>query len=114
MYFYLYWDDSDENVEGTEKLVRAQYASLEDAKYQAIHDLTCMRCRRRDETGKLTNEFSGLEPLNPELPCRDCNGTGKNPSKKILRIEKSKKVLGGENRNALQKGEVVWTPEDME
>ena len=36
MIYYLYWDMSDENDDSYTKLVRARYASLSDAKAQAV------------------------------------------------------------------------------
>jgi len=120
MYYYLYWD------EGVDKLRRSVYASLGDAKAQAMHDLLCLRCRVLDEKSRPTLESTGLEPLDPylidlgvEVPCKDCDGSKYSPSRNILYIEESEKELGviererGNLPNLVEfgRGKKVWERE---
>ncbi len=105
--YALYWDESDEHDSSYEKVRRAVYATLEEARAQAIHDLGCLRCRLI-ENGRTTLESTGIEPLDPKGtdPCRDCGGSRICPSKRILCVEELDVVA----RDHLNRGTVIWKP----
>lgn len=115
MFYYLYWDESDEADKSSIKLRRSVYDSKSSAENQAAHDLLCLRCRIY-ENGRPTLVSTGEEPLNMSdinVPCRDCAGTKLLPSRNVLYIEESEKELFSDHAN-LDHGNRVWSREDFE
>lgn len=118
-YMYaLYWDESDEWDDSYEKIRRALYGSKEEAINQAMHDILCLRCRVF-ENGRATLEATGVDPLNPDNPCPDCQGSKFCPSRRILRVEQIEvselKKFHAESKGvvspSLNTGKAVWKPE---
>lgn len=106
--YALLWDDSDPDVP-EEKIVRAIFASYEEAMGQAQHELLCLRCRVL-KNGRATLESTGIEPLDPtgKQPCRDCGGSKVCPSRRIIGIEELEEV----ERHSLNRGTLLWSPEE--